>query len=75
MQAIHVTPFILVLEDVLTVTRSSKTFLTVTRSSKHNFDLFFIKNIYSKMIYLYFYENIFQDSSIYMIFTFSNSIT
>jgi hypothetical protein len=25
------------------------------------------------MIYLYFYENIFQDNSIHMIFTFSNS--
>jgi hypothetical protein len=27
------------------------------------------------MLYLYFYENIFQDNSIHMIFTFSNSIT
>jgi hypothetical protein len=51
-------------------------FLAVTRSSKHNFALFFYKkDIYSKMIYLYFYENIFQDKSIDMIFTFSNSIT
>jgi hypothetical protein len=34
--------------------------LTVTRSSKHNFNLFFYKkDIYSKTIYLYFYENTF----------------
>jgi hypothetical protein len=47
----------------------------MTRSSKYNFDLFFIKDIYSEMIYLYFYENMFQDKSIDMIFTFSNSLT
>jgi hypothetical protein len=47
----------------------------MTQSSKRNFDLFFIKNIYLKMIYLYFYESISQDKSIDMIFTFSNSIT
>ena len=36
---------------------------------------FFYKNIYWKVIYVYFYESIFQDKSIYIIFTFSNSTT
>jgi hypothetical protein len=31
-------------------------FLTPTRSQNITFDLFFIKNIYSEMIYLYFYS-------------------
>jgi hypothetical protein len=35
----------------------------------------FYKNIYSKVIYVYSYESNFQDKSIYMIFTFSNSTT
>jgi hypothetical protein len=33
----------------------------------------FYQNIYWKVIYVYFYESNFQDKSIYMIFTFSNS--
>jgi hypothetical protein len=33
--------------------------------------LFFYKNIYLKVIYVYFYESIFQDKSIHIIFTFS----
>jgi hypothetical protein len=68
------TPSILVLKNVF----DCDTIL------KHNFDLFSIKRYLfkndffagnSKMIYLYFYENIFQDNFIHMIFTFSNSIT
>jgi hypothetical protein len=35
----------------------------------------FYKNIYWKVIYVYSYESNFQDKSIYMIFTFSNSTT
>jgi hypothetical protein len=35
----------------------------------------FCKNLYWKVIYVYFYESNFQDKSIYMIFTFSNSTT
>ncbi len=35
----------------------------------------FYKYIYWKVIYIYFYESIFQDKSIHIIFTFSNSIT
>jgi hypothetical protein len=35
----------------------------------------FYKNIYWKVIYIYSYESNFQDKSIYMIFTFSNSST
>jgi hypothetical protein len=60
------TSSILVLEDVFYCDTVFKTQL---------FDLFFIKRYLLKMIYLYFYENIFQDKSIDMIFTFSNSIT
>ena len=33
------------------------------------------KNIYRKVRYLYFYESIFQDKSIHIIFTFVNSTT
>jgi hypothetical protein len=33
---------------------------------------YFYKNIYWKVIYVYFYENTFQDKSIYMVFTFPN---
>jgi hypothetical protein len=33
----------------------------------------FYKNIYQKVIYVYFYESIFQDKSIHTIFTFLNS--
>jgi len=33
----------------------------------------FYKNIYQNVIYVYFYENIFQDKSIHIIFIFSNS--
>ena len=36
---------------------------------------YFYKNIYWKVIYVYFYESIFQDKSIHIIFTFSNSTT
>ena len=36
---------------------------------------YFYKNIYQKVIYVYFYESIFKDKSIHIIFTFSNSIT
>ena len=36
---------------------------------------YFYKNIYRKVIYLYFYESIFQDKSIHIIFVFRNSIT
>jgi hypothetical protein len=35
----------------------------------------FYNNIYQKVVYVYFYESIFQDKSIYMVFIFSNSIT
>jgi hypothetical protein len=35
--------------------------------------LVFYKNIYSKVIYVYFYESIFQDKSIHIVFTFPNS--
>jgi hypothetical protein len=35
----------------------------------------FYKNIYRKVIYVYFYESIFQDKSINIIFTFSNLTT
>jgi hypothetical protein len=35
----------------------------------------FYKNIYQKVICVYFYESIFQDKSIHIIFTFSNSTT
>jgi hypothetical protein len=35
---------------------------------------FFYKNIYWKVIYVYFYENGFQNKSIDMIFTFVNSM-
>jgi hypothetical protein len=35
----------------------------------------FYKNIYWKVIYVYFYESIFQDKSIHIFFTFSNSTT
>jgi hypothetical protein len=42
----------------------------------YNFDFSFsIKNIYWKIIYVYCYENIFQDESIDIIFTFPNSTT
>jgi hypothetical protein len=34
---------------------------------------YFYKNIYSKVIYVYFDESTFQDKSIHMVFTFSNS--
>ena len=33
----------------------------------------YYKNIYRKVRYVYFYENIFQDKSIHIIFTFANS--
>ena len=33
------------------------------------------KNIYQKVIYVYFHKSIFQDKSIHIIFTFSNSTT
>jgi len=36
---------------------------------------YFSKNIYQKVIYVYFYKSIFQDKSIHIIFIFSNSIT
>jgi len=36
---------------------------------------YFYKNIYLKAIYVYFYESTFQDKSIHMVFTFSNSTT
>ena len=36
---------------------------------------YFYKNIYHKMIYLYFYESIFQDKSIHIVFVFWNSTT
>jgi len=50
--------------------------LIMTRSLKHNFDfLFFIKIFIKKVIYLYFNKSIFQDKSIYVVFTFSNSTT
>ena len=35
--------------------------------------LCYYKNIYIKVRYVYFYENIFQDKSIHIIFTFANS--
>ena len=35
--------------------------------------LCYYKNIYRKVRYVYFYENIFQDKSIHIIFTFANS--
>jgi hypothetical protein len=37
--------------------------------------LFFYKNIYLKVIYVYFYENIFQDKSIHIVFIFPNLTT
>jgi len=37
--------------------------------------LYFYKNIYQKLIYEYFYESIFKDKFIHMIFTFLNSTT
>jgi hypothetical protein len=37
--------------------------------------LFFYKNIYSKEIYVYFYESIFKDKFIHIVFIFPNSIT
>ena len=37
--------------------------------------LCYYKNIYRKVIYVDFYENIFQDKSIHIIFTFVNSTT
>jgi hypothetical protein len=37
--------------------------------------LFFYKNIYLKVIYVYFYESIFQDKSIHIVFTFPNLTT
>jgi hypothetical protein len=55
---------ILVLEDVFDCDTVFKTQLW----------LIFKKDIYLKMVYLYFYESISQDKSIDMIFTFSNSI-
>jgi len=36
---------------------------------------YFSKNIYQKVIYVYFHKSIFQDKSIHIIFTFSNSTT
>ena len=36
---------------------------------------YFYKNIYHKIIYLYFCESIFQDKSIHMVFVFRNSTT
>jgi hypothetical protein len=36
---------------------------------------YFYKNIYQKVIHVYFYESIFQDKSIHMVFIFSNSTT
>ena len=36
---------------------------------------YFSKNIYQKMIYVYFHKSIFQDKSIHIIFIFSNSTT
>ena len=36
---------------------------------------YFSKNIYQKVIYVYFHKSIFQDKSIHIIFIFSNSIT
>jgi hypothetical protein len=36
---------------------------------------FYKKNIYEKVIYVYFYESIFQDKSIHIIFIFANSTT
>jgi hypothetical protein len=36
---------------------------------------YFYKNIYEKVTYVYFYESIFQDKSIHIIFTFTNSTT
>ena len=33
----------------------------------------YYKNIYEKVVYVYFYENIFQDKSIHIIFIFANS--
>ena len=35
----------------------------------------YYKNIYEKVVYVYFYESIFQDKSIHIIFTFANSTT
>jgi len=52
-----------------------KWFRVTTESSKSNFNLFiFIKNIYLKVVYVYFYENIFEDKSIYMIFHISKAL-
>ena len=36
---------------------------------------YFSKKIYQKVIYVYFHKSIFQDKSIHIIFTFSNSTT
>jgi hypothetical protein len=36
---------------------------------------YFYKNIYQKVAYVYFYESIFQDKSIHMVFIFPNSTT
>jgi hypothetical protein len=47
-------------------------FMTATQSPKHNFDFLFLKIYLEKMIYVYFYESIFHDKSIHIIFTFAN---
>jgi len=48
-----------------------KVILERTRSPKHNLTSYFYKkNIYHKVIYLYFYEIIFQEKSIHMVFVF-----
>ena len=53
---------------------------TIFRGQRHGLQSItltpcFYKNIYQKVIYVYFYESIFQDKSIYMAFTFPNSTT
>jgi hypothetical protein len=46
-----------------------------TVSKTQLWPLVFIKNIYEKLIYVYFYESIFQDKYIHIILTFANSTT
>jgi hypothetical protein len=57
------------------VLKKIKVVLTATQSLKHNFDSYSYKNIYQKMICVYFYESIFKDKSMYMVFIFPNSTT
>jgi len=45
----------------------------MTRSPTLTLTSYFYKNIYQKVVYVYFYESIFQDKFIHMVFIFLNS--